>query len=212
MDAGWMQFFLFFFSPSSPLPSPPPSERTRGTASSRQAEKEKRRREKEGLWRRDKGLSVSVCHLIHRPLLRPAVPSVICCHTQKKNFPRQTHTSKTLRRTHKLALPASFHTFTPSTRQHFSRLSRQRGQKKKGPFHTFSHAGLHTEARSHRLFTHVCTPLQSRRCRCGPSSSDWFWPAAYFFFFPRKWKKTNGTQTESLPARGDPKISEWDQA
>lgn len=87
----WMNaiFFLFTFSPSSPRPSPL-SHRTRGTASSRQAEKEKRGREKEGLWRRDKGLSVSVCHLIHRPLLRPAGPSVICCHMYAhKN--RHTH-------------------------------------------------------------------------------------------------------------------------
>lgn len=99
-----MQFFLFSFSPSSPLPSPPPSERTRGTASSRQAEKEKRGREKEGLWRRDKGLSVSVCHLIHRPLLRPAGPSVIRCHTHthkntNTHFP-PTFTHSTTTNTH----------------------------------------------------------------------------------------------------------------
>lgn len=90
----WMNaiFFLFTFSPSSPRPSPQ-SQRTRGTASSRQAEKEKRGREKEGLWRRDKGLSISVCHLIHRPLLRPAGPSVICCHiyTQKNRHTLSTH-------------------------------------------------------------------------------------------------------------------------
>lgn len=155
-----MQFFLFSFSPSSPLPSPPPSERTRGTASSRQAEKEKRGREKEGLWRRDKGLSVSVCHLIHRPLLRPAGPSVIRCHTHTQKYKHtlstnfhtlnnNKHTSK--ESTNFDSLSALFHTFTGLTHTHthtFTATMTNTQQPGKphtnflvglsAPFHTFS--------------------------------------------------------------------------
>lgn len=193
-----MQFFLFFFSPSSPLPSPPLSERTRGTASSRQAEKEKRRREKEGLWRRDKGLSVSVCHLIHRPLLRPAVPSVICCHTEKKkkkNFLPQTHTSKTLRQTHNLSprLVSHIHAIdAPTFLSTFTGAATK--TRPKGPH------------KSTACFPHSATPsanwsllTPTLHARLHPIAKStlsvravqlWFWPV---FFFPPPGNERNQT-------------------
>lgn len=168
-------FFLFSFSPSSPLPSPPPSGRTRGTASSRQAEKEKRGREKEGLWRRDKGLSVSVCHLIHRPLLRPAGPSVIRCltHTHTKIETHTfTHWTTTTTNTHThqrraadtQTLTCSPPCFTHSLRWHNKRT------------HTFSlRSASPTQAHTHFLptFTAKMTNTQTHT-RCGQKATQTF--------------------------------------
>lgn len=162
-----MQFFLFSFSPSSPLPSPPPSERTRGTASSRQAEKEKRRREKEGLWRRDKGLSVSVCHLIHRPLLRPAGPSVICCHTRFP--PTFTHSTTTATHTHIKDARADAQTlthsppcFTHSLRWH-ARTQTLEAWARKRFLATFTATSTNTAARKkpHKLSVGLFAPFHT---------------------------------------------------